>query len=350
MPMNQGKKHHKRKLATAKRNNKKDENVELYFMAWEAYGSDFLDEAKFSYVPECLRFNIFYSKGTPPKELPKFTDWLIGHESLTDSEDATWIDLTAYIISMNAKVAANKSCSKCSEGPTGKVKMNLICGGNQKGTELSAILKANKIDLKIIDGRKVTFIDLFKHVCRCCQLIFKDSDQAEKHDKIHHNFLCHNIQCERSKRGNGFYSQEELEIHLRAQKFCKFCPSDVFCTDVMLNKHITENHSKCPCACNEYYERKEDVFEYYYARYPLPCLEEPACETRFKDIDSQAFHHKTSHGAYYPYYCMACYKNEKLVCLKTGEELLKHVKEERHISEDFQFAIFPRRMLQGSLK
>ena len=327
----------------------KEKCFKLFFMPWGKCCEEFLNGVSFVYVPENIRVHVFYSKSTPPNQLPKFANWLIGHESLTDSKDAVWIDLTAFVISMNARLARIK-CRECVSKPDAKVNMAVVCEDDEKGHELAAILKANEIDMKVVDGRKNMLMDLFQHVCRCCKLIFKDSNQAEEHDKTQHNFLCHNTQCERSKRGNGFYTREELEIHLRAQKFCKFCPSDVFCTDTMISRHIKDNHSQCPCSCKDYYEREEDLFEQYYARYPLPCLEEPACEARFKDIDTQAFHHKTFHGAQYPYFCMACYKNEKLMCYRTGEELLDHVQDENHNNKDFQFAIIPRKIIQGSLK
>ncbi len=89
--------------------------------------------------------------------------------------------------------------------------------------------------------------------------------------------------------------------------------------------------------------------EHFYARYPLPCLEKPACDSRFRDIEGQAFHHKTAHGAKYPYYCFACFKHEKLVCLKTAEELLSHADESEHKESDFKFAIIPPDFLEGKL-
>lgn len=325
-----------------------DEEIKLIFIAWNKDGAEFITGSNFCFIPENLRVHVFYSKGTPPEDLPRFTTWLIGHESLTDSKDAVWIDLTAFVVSINANFERRKTCLKCSSKL--KTNMTIVWGDSEKGLELKAILNANNIDVKVTDGRKLGLIDMFQHVCRYCKLIFKDSKQADEHDKSKHNYLCHNIQCERSKRGNGYYTREELESHLRAQKFCKFCPSDVFCTDAMFDKHIKDNHSYCPCSCKEYYEGEEDLFEQYYALYPLPCLEEPACKARFKDIDTQAFHHKAWHGAEYPYFCLACYKIKKLVCAKTAQELLQHVKTENHVEKDFQYAIIPRKVLEGSCK
>ena len=321
-----------------------DDNIQLFFIAWGKVGKEFMEGTTFCSTPEHVRVHVFYSKGTPKEDLPRFTTWMIGHESLTTSEDAVWIDLTAFVFSINSRFAVHETCARCKSKL--KISTTIVWGDCEKGLELEAILNANKMNVTVIEGRSTRFIDMFRNVCRCCNVIFKDPKQAEAHDRERHNFLCHNIQCERSKRGNGFYTYAELEHHLRTQKFCKFCPSDAFCKSTMLNRHIKDKHRYCPCSCNDYYERDEDLFEQYYATYPLPCLEVPACKARFKNIDKQAFHHKIQHGSDYPYFCMACYKNEKLVCVKTAEELLEHAGIENHVVEDFQFAIIPRKMIE----
>ena len=319
----------------------KDNDINLYFLAWENSSIHFLDDIEFANPPQNLQVHVFYAKGTPKEELPRPASWLIGHESLTTSKEAIWVDLTAYVISLYARRALGPKCSQCAKDARPKLNMSLICGEEEKGRELAAVLKANSMNIKVIDSKKRTFLDMFEHVCHCCKLIFEQKGEAEEHDKAHHNFLCHNMQCERSRRGNGFYTREELESHLRAQRFCKFCPSDVFCMDLKYDKHVYDNHKPCPCPCKEYYESDEDLFQHYYTRYPLPCLEEPACLSRFKNIEAQAFHHKSMHGSEYPYFCMACFKLEKLVCLKTGEELVAHSEEKRHREKDFKFAIIP---------
>ena len=324
------------------------EEIKLIFIAWDKSGAEFLKGANFCFTPENLRVHVFYSKGTPAEDLPKFTTWLIGHESLTDSKDAVWIDLTAFAVGINAIIEGYKACQKCLSKL--KVNMAIVWGDSDKGLELKAILNANNIDVKVTDGRKPGLIEMFPHVCLYCKLIFKDSEQASTHDKSKHNYLCHNSQCERSKRGNGFYTRDELESHMRAQKFCKLCPNDVFCTEAKFDRHVKDNHKYCPCTCHEYYEGEENLLEQFYALYPLPCLEEPACKARFKDIDTQAFHHKSLHGSEYPYFCLACYKSKKLVYFKTARELLKHARTENHVGKDFQFAIIPRKELKVSCK
>ena len=341
--------HHVRKQDSkpAKDSGKNNGRIKLFFMTWESTGRHFLENASFAFSPEDVRLHIFCSKKTPESALPKQTNWLRCHKSLTESEAAEWIDMTAYIVSLYARVSTATSKPPKSH-PESKFEIFLVCGDGEKGAELKALLKANKSDIEIVDGHKCTFFDLFNHVCRSCGLIFNSKIQAVEHDHTTHNFLCHNTQCERSRRGNGFFAREELENHLRAQKFCKFCPSDVFCNDAMHAQHVRNSHKQCPCACQEYYEREEDLFEQYYAKYPLPCLEEPACQGRFKDIETQAFHHKSAHGAKYPYFCMACFKKKKLACLKTAEELLRHARDMKHSSKDFEFAIIPEKMLQGT--
>ena len=335
--------------ANDKSNGSYEEDISLFFVVWERGGAEFLKGADVRFTPENMRVHVFYSRSTPTNELPVFTTWLIGHESFTDSEDAIWVDLTAFVVGINARFAGLETCEQCSS----KHRMNVIIvwGDNEKGLELKALLRANNINAKVISERKTLFVDMFKHVCRYCNLIFKDSNQADTHDKVKHNHLCHNFQCERSRRNNGFYTRDELETHTKVQRICRFCPNDVFCTDTMFYRHMKRNHDYCPCSCCEYSEREDNgMFEQYNALCPLPCLEEPACKARFSNIDAQAFHHKACHGAKYPYFCMACYKAERLVCVETSEKLLSHVQEEKHEKKDFQFAIVPRRMLELDCK
>eukprot|EP00794_Sanderia_malayensis_P012018 gene12018-13258_t len=343
--------HVKGKSSDSKQKNKcaehEHKNLDVYFIAWEEGGVHFLNNAEFVKSPANLRVHVFYSKGTSAQELPKSAKWIVGHESLTDSNEAIWVDLIAYVVSFYARAAVEYGCQLCRNNNKPKLNMNLICSDNDRGKELIAVMKANKVEIKVVDGRKHTFLDMFQHVCYPCKLIFESTSDANKHDKACHNFLCHNTQCERSRRGNGFYTREELEKHLRGQKFCKYCPSDVFCTESRFQNHMRDNHKQCPCPCGEYFERHDDLMEHFYARYPLPCLEEPACDARFRDIEAQAFHHKSVHGTNYPYYCMACFKKEKLVRLRTANELMNHVDEENHTENDFKFAIIPPALLEG---
>ena len=104
---------------------------------------------------------------------------------------------------------------------------------------------------------------------------------------------------------------------------------------------MKKTHRKCDCPCEEIFETNDDYLEHFYSSLPLPCLEDPSCAERFPNIEHQAFHHKSAHGATYPYFCMACYKNNYLVCLKTAEELLDHAEEEKHEEDDFSFAQIP---------
>ena len=105
---------------------------------------------------------------------------------------------------------------------------------------------------------------------------------------------------------------------------------------------MTLYHILCTCSCGRYYRNTEEYIEHYCGVFPLPCLENPECESRFKNIDDQAFHHKTVHGSTHPYFCIACYGKAKLVCLRTSEELMTHVSEVNHKDNDFEVVIVPR--------
>ena len=325
-------------------------DIKVYFIAWEGAAMNFIDGVKFTEPQETTKVHLFYAKGTPADRLPMSANWIIGHESLTNSKDAEWVDLTAYVTSFYARLAIDAKCQYCS---TGNIKprynMRLVCCRDEKSRELIAVMRANDVELTVIDGRKESFLDMFEHVCNPCRLIFNRKSQATQHDCQSHNFLCRNIKCERSRRGNGFYLQPELEHHEESQKSCDYCPSEIFCSEHQLSRHIRDNHRQCPCPCGEYYARDDEFIEHFYARYPLPCLEKHACEARFKDIEAQAFHHQSVHGAVNPFYCMACFKQKIIVCLKTSEELMEHVDERNHGDKDFKFALIPQSVLEGNI-
>ena len=323
-------------------------DFKVYFVEWKSSGKRFINGVKFvAPAAPSVRIHLFYNKKISPSELPMDSEWLTKHKSLTDLEDAPRTDLMAYMISFYTR--ATMSCHHCSlANPKPKFTLYLVCGEEKTDEELIAIMKANKVDVQVVQGWKKTLLDLYEHVCQPCKLIFGSEKEADLHDRRAHNFRCHNTQCEKSSRDNGFFAREELEEHLRSQRFCKYCPSDVFCTSWQFEQHIKQFHKTCPCPCKEYYEREDDFIEHFYSNYPLPCLEDPSCKMRFKNIEMQAFHHKSVHGSTYPYFCMACFKQERLVCSKTGEELLLHVEDKKHSKEDFEFAIIPDKIFKGN--
>lgn len=320
-------------------------STSVFFVDWETTSKDFLKGIRFSSTQREIKVHIFYNRNTTKRELPEDCEWIVKHPSLTSSPDASWTALLTYILHFYTHIScncSNKPCKLWSKPHIhNKYKANVVCGDETRYEELQAILKFNKIPVKIINVGEKTLLDLFQYSCAQCKVIFKSKKEAEFHDHSKHNYLCTNSKCEKSKRENGFFAKRELEDHLMAQKRCEFCPKKIFCSSRKLEEHMDKAHKRCDCSCEQYYETKDDYFEHFYSNLPLPCLEDPSCSDRFPNIENQAFHHKTVHGATYPYYCMACYKKKYLTCVKTAEELLNHVEEEKHRDEEFSFAQIP---------
>ena len=317
----------------------------VYFVDWQTTTKDFVKGIKFTTSQRDLKVHIFYNKKTPKQDLPPDYEWIVKHPTLTSSQDASWTALLTYLLYFYTRLSCNCTESRCKLWPNSHVhkryKANVVCGEESRYAELAAILTFNNIPVKIVNAEEKTLLELFSFSCGRCKIIFKDKREADKHDHAHHNFLCDNPKCERSKRENGFFAKKELQEHLTGKTSCQFCPEKVFCTAKKLEEHMTKTHKKCDCSCGKYFETPSDCLEHFYSTFPLPCLEDPSCTERFPNIEFQAFHHKSFHGATYPYYCMACYKNNYLVCLKTAEELLNHVEREKHQQEDFSFAQIP---------
>ena len=320
-------------------------STSVFFVDWETTSKEFLKGIRFSSKQREIKVHIFYNKNTTKRELPEDCEWIVKHPSLTSSPDASWTALLTYILHFYTHIScncSNKPCKLWSKPHIhNKYKANVVCGDETRYEELEAILKFNKIPVKIINVGEKTLLDLFQYSCTQCKVIFKSKKEAEFHDHSKHNYLCTNSKCEKSKRENGFFAKRELEDHLVGQKRCEFCPEKIFCSSRKLEEHMDKAHKRCDCSCERYYETKDDYFEHFYSNLPLPCLEDPSCSDRFPNIENQAFHHKTVHGATYPYYCMACYKKKYLTCVKTAEELLNHVEEEKHGDEEFSFAQIP---------
>ena len=323
----------------------------IFFVDWETTSKDFVKGIKFTSTQRDIKVHLFYNKKTPKNELPGDSEWIVKHPTLTSSADASWTALLTYVLHFYTHTACNCTNNHCRLWPKRhvhtKYRAHIVCGDEARYEELQAILKFNKIPVKIIDVGERTLLDLFQYSCNHCKIIFKTKKEADAHDQSKHNFLCTNLRCEKSKRTNGFFARKELEDHLARQRSCEFCPDKIFCSTKKLEEHMGKTHRKCDCSCEEYYETRDEYLEHFYSNLPLPCLEEPSCSERFPNIEFQAFHHKSVHGATYPYYCMACYKKKYLVCLKTAEELLNHVEEERHNDEEFSFAQIPLHIALG---
>lgn len=317
----------------------------IYFVDWETTSKDFVKGIRFTSTQRDVKVHIFYNRSTAKHELPGDYEWIVKHPTLTCSAEASWTALLTYVLHFYTHTSCNCTNNSCKLWSKRHVHMkyraNVVCGEETKYEELEAILKFNKIPVKIIKVGEKTLLDLFQYSCSHCKIIFKTKKEAHFHDHHKHNFLCTNTKCEKSKRENGFFAKKELEEHLANQKGCEFCPEKIFCSPRKFEEHMEKTHKRCDLGCEKYYETNADYLQHFYSRLPLPCLEEPSCSERFPNIEIQAFHHKSAHGATYPYYCMACYKKRYLVCLKTAEELLNHVEQERHQEEEFSFAQIP---------
>ena len=317
----------------------------LILLEWQPNGRHFLSSTFFTSKQPNVKLHIFFNK----KEKDdidmenlrgSFHDSLILHESLTDHEEASWTDLIAFAINFYTKSLI--SCHHCIPShPQIEYHVTLVTNKQGRYEEFQALLKSNNTNTKLVDGWNSTILDIFENVCHECKLIFGKKEQAEAHDKNEHNFLCKNKSCERSLRENGFYKINELESHESQQKICKYCPGYLFCDVNKYLDHMNQFHVMCSCPCSKYYRNTEEYIEHYFSLFPLPCLESPKCTNRFKNIDEQAFHHKSVHGSTNPYFCLACYSNSKLVCVKTTDELMSHVTTKGHTDEDFNIVIIP---------
>ena len=315
----------------------------LILLEWEDCGEQFLKDVTFKTKPNDIQIHVFVNRALDNKNINSIQATLKGaavfHNSLTNGKDASWTDLLAFLINFYAQT----TCLHCVSSSFNRSSYHLILASCNHGKykELEALLRSNKTHTQIVDGWKTTMLDLFPHACTECKLIFNSQLEVELHDKEDHNYLCNNKTCERSRRGNGFYSCNELRRHTHHQQHCRFCDDKAFCDLIKFEKHMKKYHIFCDCSCDQYYNTVEEFIEHYSGVYPLPCLEVPDCRARFKNIDKQAFHHKTVHGAKYPYYCIACYGNQKLTCVRTSGDLMTHVRDVKHKKKEFNLVMIP---------
>lgn len=322
-----------------------DLSQQLVLVEWEGVGEEFFGGSVFASKMANLRVHVFVNKtekmNVKVTELHQmYGDQVVLHMSLTESKEGPWTDLLAFLINFHTKTLM--SCLHCAaQSQKVTYQITVVSGKKDRYTELKALLKSEKGDTKVINGYKASLLDLFPHVCYECKIIFPDVKSAAKHDKNNHNFLCRNPSCQYSKRENGFFNYQELAIHEEQQRKCVFCKRLYFCDDSMYNKHMKDYHVWCNCSCEKYYKNKTEFLEHYCHTSPLPCLESPECESRFKNIDEMAFHHKQVHGSAHPYYCIACYSRSKLTYVRTAEELMAHISDANHELTDFELVIIP---------
>ena len=305
-------------------------HFKVILMEWKDCGEFFLNGFKFASKPNHLQIHIFINKSDETEQDTiqsvrlSLKNIAVFHASLTNNLEAPWTDLLAYLINFYARM--NFSCHHCTTmfhhkqyqqssatqnntlPPSAGYHVILAARNQDKYEELKALLKTtnnNKnnrsqqiITIRMVDGWQSTLLDLFPHVCTECGIIFNDPKQVIAHEKNDHsNYLCKNSACVRSRRGNGFYSNRELERHVQKQLQCKFCSEERFCEADKYKEHMRICHVFCDCSCETYFNTVKEYFEHYGEVSPLPCLEVQGCEMRFKNIDEQAFHHKHIHGS-----------------------------------------------------
>ena len=304
-------------------------HFKVVLMEWKDCGELFLKSIIFAAKPNHIQIHIFLDKSDETKEEESIIqsvrlslkNIVVFHESLTSSIEAPWTDLLAYLINFYARMSF--SCHHCTSmyhhkqyqqlsatenktvPPSDGYHVILAARNQDKYKELKALLKTSNnnksqqtVTIRIVDGWQSTLLDLFPHVCTECRIIFNDPKQLLVHEKTDHsNYLCHNDGCARSRLGNGFYSNRELERHVQNQQQCEFCTEERFCDTERYTEHMHKYHVFCDCSCQTYYNTVKEYFEHYGEVSPLPCLEAQQCEIRFKNIDEQAFHHKHIHGS-----------------------------------------------------
>ena len=87
---------------------------------------------------------------------------------------------------------------------------------------------------------------------------------------------------------------------------CKFCPKKSYRSKELLAVHMRNNHKKCNCPCQNYFKTRDEYLAHFYSVYPLPCLVDKKCPERFRNLYYQSLHHKESHHAEKPFFCIPC--------------------------------------------
>ncbi|XP_065067027.1 uncharacterized protein LOC135692704 [Rhopilema esculentum] len=105
---------------------------------------------------------------------------------------------------------------------------------------------------------------------------------------------------------NFFLDQDHGE---RLDFSCKFCPKKSYRSKELLAVHMRNNHKKCNCPCQNYFKTRDEYLAHFYSVYPLPCLVDKKCPERFRNLYYQSLHHKESHHAEKPFFCIPCHNN-----------------------------------------
>lgn len=310
-------------LNLEERESNEPEISNVFMIEYDGIGEQFFESIKFSTSKNTVRVHIFFNKKNKfDAKIFRLKEQLspvvIMHESLTEAVDAAWTDLVAYLV--NFYTRRFTSCTLCSENEIPPIcKMFVVSGNHGKYFELEALLQSNRANVVVVEGWKCNFFDMFHHVCKACKLIFMNQIEEEMHQAT-----C-TLQIEWQ--------------HDPRKRACKLCQTYTFCDTSYQREHMSCHHVLCACPCSQCYDSKEEYQRNYHKKFPLPCLENATCLERFKNIDGQALHHRRVHGAAYPYFCMACYQNNQLVCVRTADALWDHVSLAGHMREDFHFTV-----------
>lgn len=84
---------------------------------------------------------------------------------------------------------------------------------------------------------------------------------------------------------NGFFVRKELEDYFVFQWSCEFCLDKIFCLIKKFEDYMGKIYRKCDCSCEEYYEMRDEYFEYFYSNLFLLCFEELSCFECFLNIE-----------------------------------------------------------------
>ena len=314
------------------------QSVKYFYIDWENGGSKFLrssDQITFTAgAQKLIRIHVFHQKSNPESLLLKDWKWISTHASATDSPEASWVAM------MSSLLNDRKFLSKPSSF------LYLVSSDEHKFAELISLIKPNTLGTIIPINAKITTItDCMEYYCALCSIVFRDNSEKDDHDRLIHLLLCNNASCERSKKGNGFWTESELREHVSKQRRCDICETGlVFCSLSKRDDHMRSVHMKragnAARNISSLDHRNDDisVLHFRYSLYPLPCLAEPACVQRFKTTKEQVKHHVTAHECEFPYVCMACVnKYARPVCLRSKAELLEHAKEMGHEDEEFVY-------------
>lgn len=309
--------------------------VKFFYIDWENGGSKFLrssDQITFTAgAQKMIRIHVFHQKSNPESLLLKDWKWITTHSTTTDSPEASWVALMSSLL--NERRFLSKPSSV----------LYLVSSDEQKFMELITLIKPNtQGNIVPINARTTTITDCLDHVCALCLIVFRDSLEKDEHDRLIHLLLCNNPTCERSKKGNGFWTESELRDHVSKQRKCDICDTGlVFCSlskrdDHMRSVHIRRANAGRNVSSMDQRNDEISTLHFRYSLYPLPCLAEPACVQRFKTSKEQVEHHVTEHECEFPYVCMACVnKYARPLCLRNKSELLEHAKEMGHDDDEF---------------